>query len=203
MVLKTSPTASGVVVCWRIRRNACWFSAGVASSIQNSWQGSSALPRRAASIGGRRWGTSCSRWGSAQAFSRVAWQSAGAGGVVGGGVGVCLKPVLFADALEQPGRVAQVFLARPVMLGWQVGVGRLVEQPALADGVALVQARHAALRANRLVAGLDIAQHLVERLLDVAAVGMAVDHDAGAALAAEQLVQRQARSLGLEIPQRR
>ncbi|KAG1244646.1 hypothetical protein G6F65_021686 [Rhizopus arrhizus] len=35
MELKISPTASGVVVCWRIRRNASWFSAGVASSIQN------------------------------------------------------------------------------------------------------------------------------------------------------------------------
>jgi hypothetical protein len=34
-VLNTSPTASGVVVCWRIRRKASGFSAGVASSIQN------------------------------------------------------------------------------------------------------------------------------------------------------------------------
>jgi hypothetical protein len=30
--LNTSPTAMGVVVCWRIRRNADWSSAGVGFS---------------------------------------------------------------------------------------------------------------------------------------------------------------------------
>ena len=28
MLLKISPTASGEVVCWRIRRKLAWFSAG-------------------------------------------------------------------------------------------------------------------------------------------------------------------------------
>jgi hypothetical protein len=32
MELNTSPTAMGVVVCWRIRRNADWSSAGVGFS---------------------------------------------------------------------------------------------------------------------------------------------------------------------------
>ena len=35
IVLNTSPTAIGVTVWWRMRRNASWFSAGVGSSIQN------------------------------------------------------------------------------------------------------------------------------------------------------------------------
>ena len=50
MVLKISPTASGVVVCWRIRRKDSWFSAGVVSSSQNRRYGSRSLPRRAASV---------------------------------------------------------------------------------------------------------------------------------------------------------
>ena len=72
MELKTSPTAIGVVVCWRISRNASWFSAGVGSSIQNRRYGSSALPSRAASIGVSRWCTSCSRWTSEPNRSRTA-----------------------------------------------------------------------------------------------------------------------------------
>ena len=51
MVLKTSPTAIGVVVCWRISRKPSWSSAGIGSSIQNRWYGSRRLPSRAASIG--------------------------------------------------------------------------------------------------------------------------------------------------------
>ena len=43
--------ASGVVVCWRTRRSASWFSAGVQSSSQNRSYGSSALPSLAAWIG--------------------------------------------------------------------------------------------------------------------------------------------------------
>jgi hypothetical protein len=34
----------GVVVFSRISLNATWFSAGVGSSIQNNWQGSSDRP---------------------------------------------------------------------------------------------------------------------------------------------------------------
>lgn len=37
----------GVVVCWRIRRNADWSSAGVGSSIQNGRYCSSEAPSRA------------------------------------------------------------------------------------------------------------------------------------------------------------
>jgi hypothetical protein len=43
---------------------------------------------------------------------------------------------------------------------------------------------------------------LVDRVLDRRAVGVAVDHDAGAAGAAQQLVERQAGDLGLDVPQR-
>ena len=77
MLLKISPTASGVVVCWRIKRNASWFSAGVASSIQNRRYGSRSLPKRAASIGVKRWCTSCSKWMSGPTAARTASNSLG------------------------------------------------------------------------------------------------------------------------------
>jgi hypothetical protein len=59
-VLKISPIASGVVVCWRTSRSASWFSAGVQSSSQNRSYGSRSLPSRAAWIGVIRWCPSCS-----------------------------------------------------------------------------------------------------------------------------------------------
>ena len=100
------------------------------------------------------------------------------------------------------GRVAQVLLGGPVVLAGQVAVGGFVEQIAPAHAVDLVQAGHAALRADRAVAHVGVAQHLVDGVLDVRAVGVAVDHHAGTALAAQQLVQRQAGGLGLQVPQR-
>ena len=76
--LSISPVAIGVVVCWRMSRNASWFSAGVGSSIQNSRQSSTSLPNRAASIGVSRWCTSCSRWKSNPNRSRTARREPGA-----------------------------------------------------------------------------------------------------------------------------
>ncbi len=49
--LNTSPTAMGVVVCLRMRRNPSCSSAGTVSSIQKRRCGSSARPRRPASMG--------------------------------------------------------------------------------------------------------------------------------------------------------
>src|SRR5690348_4553784 len=51
MVLKTSPTASGVVVCWRMSLKDSGLSAATVSSSQKSRYGSRSLPSRAASIG--------------------------------------------------------------------------------------------------------------------------------------------------------
>jgi hypothetical protein len=107
-----------------------------------------------------------------------------------------------AHGVEQLGRVAQVLGRVPIVLGRQAGLGGLVLHAAAAHAVDLLQARHAALRADRLVAHGLVAQHLVHRGLDVAAVGMAVDHHVLAAGAAQQLVQRHAGGLGLQVPQR-
>ena len=54
MELNTSPTASGVTECLRMSSKFFWFSAGVASSSQNSRYGSRSRASRAASIGVRR-----------------------------------------------------------------------------------------------------------------------------------------------------
>ena len=59
------------------------------------------------------------------------------------------------------------------------------------------------MRADRPIAELDVARDLVGSLVDVAAVGMTVDEHACAAAPAEQLVQRHAGHLGLEVPERR
>ena len=90
----------------------------------------------------------------------------------------------FSRMRSNNGRVAQVLLGGPVVLAGQVAVGGFVEQIAPAHAVDLVQAGHAALRADRAVAHVGVAQHLVDGVLDVRAVGVAVDHHAGTALAA-------------------
>ena len=177
--LNTSPTASGVVVCWRISRKLAWSSAGTGSSSQNSRYGSSALPSRAASIGVSRWWTSCSRCRSEPVASRArSSNSLGDGGAGSGAV----------DHTSSRG-------SSPL--------GRLVEHVAAAHAVGRGQPRDAALRADRLVAELDVARRPRRaRRRRVVAVGVAVDHHPVAARAAEQLVDRQAGRLALDVPQR-
>ena len=46
-----------------------------------------------------------------------------------------------------------------------------------------------------------MAQHFLDCVADVFAIGVRVDHHAGAAPAAEQLVQRQVGGFGLDVPQ--
>ena len=77
MELKTSPTASGVVVCWRMIRKPSCSSAGTRSSSQKSWYSSTRRPSRAASIGVSRWWASWSRAKSKPNRSRTASKSAG------------------------------------------------------------------------------------------------------------------------------
>ena len=106
-----------------------------------------------------------------------------------------------AHRLEQLRRVAQVFLGRPVVLAGQVGIGRLVEHRAAPHAVDLLQPRHAALRADRLVAGLPGAAP-PRRSARCRGRWHGIDHHAAAAGAAEQLVERHPGRLGLEVPQR-
>ena len=51
IVLKTSPIASGTVVCLRTCRSTSWFSAGVTSSSQNRSSGSSDLAQPGGLVG--------------------------------------------------------------------------------------------------------------------------------------------------------
>jgi hypothetical protein len=71
---------------------------------------------------------------------------------------------------------------------------------ASAGGV--LDAWHAGLRADGLVAHVDVLAHGSHGLGDVLAVGVAVDHDAVATATAEQLVEWHAGHLGLDVPQR-
>ena len=52
------------------------------------------------------------------------------------------------------------------------------------------------------IAHVEILADRVDRLGDVVAVRMAIDHDAGAALAAEELIERQAGGLRFDVPER-
>ncbi len=83
-----------------------------------------------------------------------------------------------------------------------VRVRGLVEHLVSGHAVGGRQARDARLRANRAIPQLDVARNFVDRLGYVAAVRVAVNQHARAASAAEQLVQRQAGRLCLEVPQR-
>ena len=114
---------------------------------------------------------------------------------------VQLRPGGGADFLKQLRRVAQVFFGGPIVLTGQVRIRWLVKHGATAHAVDLVQARHTALRAHRPVAHGLVAQHFVHRVGNVPPVCMAVDHDPRSALAPEQLVQRHASRLGLDVPQ--
>ena len=72
----------------------------------------------------------------------------------------------------------------------------------LRDAVRLLDAGHAALRADRLVSLRDVFADLGAALVDVLAVRMAVDEHAFARAPAEQLVQRRLAHLAEDVPQR-
>ncbi len=91
---------------------------------------------------------------------------------------------------------------RPDILGGKRRIGGLVIELVGGDAVGRRQSRHPALRADRLVSHVDIARDLVQRLRDVVAVGVAIDHHAVTAAAAQQLVEGQVGGLGLQVPQR-
>src|SRR3546814_15349170 len=74
---------------------------------------------------------------------------------------------------------------------------------ALADAVGALDAGDAALRADRAIAHLAIHADLIDRRLDIGAVGMAVDEHALARAPAEQLIERHPRRLGLDRSEER
>ncbi len=108
----------------------------------------------------------------------------------------------FPRLLEQFRHVVQVLGGRPQVLGRKVSVGRLVEHLVAGDAVGAGQARHAGLQANGLVAHGLVLHRLGDGVVDGLAVGVTVDGDARSAGAAQQLIDRQARDLALDVPQR-
>jgi hypothetical protein len=58
------------------------------------------------------------------------------------------------------------------------------------------------LDSDRLIALVEIGAHVIEQLRQVASGGVAVRHESGTGCAAEQLVQRHVRGLGLDVPER-
>ena len=86
--------------------------------------------------------------------------------------------------------------------GGRCCLGRLVGLCRREDAVGVGNARHGALHADRLVAHLHVLARPSHKLGDVVPVGVAVDHDALAAPAAQQLIERHVRPLGLDVPQR-
>ena len=70
-----------------------------------------------------------------------------------------------------------------------------------ADPIGELNARNPGLSADGPVAHVEIPADRIDRLLDVVPVGVAVDQHPVAALPAEQIVERHARGLGLDVPQ--
>ena len=90
-----------------------------------------------------------------------------------------------ARSLEQFGDDAEIFAGVPDIFGRQVGVGGFVEIFVLRHAIGRRHAGDAALDADRLVALGLIFQRDLDRILDRRAIGMAIDHDAFPAGAAE------------------
>ncbi|ABA53425.1 hypothetical protein BURPS1710b_A0511 [Burkholderia pseudomallei 1710b] len=107
-----------------------------------------------------------------------------------------------AHLAEQLGRMAQVERGVPRLLGRQAFFGGLVRARRLADAVHLRQPRHARLHADRAVARGDVPVRGVDRLVVIAPVRVAIDHQPFAALAAEQLIDGHAGELALDVPER-
>ena len=119
-----------------------------------------------------------------------------------------LRAELAAHRLEHGGDVPQVGAAVPVLLRGQRRALRRLVVVALALGARLggdavhgVDARHRGLHPDRAEPQLQVLADRVEQLLGVAARGVPVGHDAGPGGPAEELVERQARDLGLDVPQ--
>ena len=107
-----------------------------------------------------------------------------------------------AHGFEEFRHEVEILFRRPALLLDRTLGSRLVHAAAFRHAVHRAHIRHAALNANGLIAGFDVFRVTVERFGNVAAGGVAVHHHAFARGAAEQLVQRHARYLAENVPQR-
>ena len=75
-----------------------------------------------------------------------------------------IEAIGFAQLLEQLGHMVQCFGGIPASDRRQFGIGWLVVERATPHAIGILDAGHAALRANCLVAHVDIATDRVDRL---------------------------------------
>ena len=110
---------------------------------------------------------------------------------------------LFADVGHHLRREVQVGRGLPGVLLRDVAAGRLVHLPVhRRDAVGLVQAGDRGLDADGLVAEVQVVLEVGAEVLQRGSAGVAVDHDALAGRTAEELVDRHAGGLALDVPQR-
>ena len=174
---KTSPTASGVVVCCRMMRNPSCSSPVVASSIQKRWNGSSDLPSRAAL--NRR-----------QSMMHVVEQMD------------VMRRACVRSASKSVGTKLRYFSDDQVCSWRQPLLRGLIGSRAARNAVRGRKIRDGALRSHGLVPAIDVCARPPRQSVSIGpAVGVAVNHDAVPDLAAEQVVERRIERLGLDVPQ--
>ena len=106
-----------------------------------------------------------------------------------------------ARLLEQLGHEAHVLRRAPLRFLGQRSLGRLVIEALARHAIGRRHARHAGLEAHGAIALLQIFLRALDRLRDIATIGMAIDHASFAGGAAQQLVDGHARQLALDVPQ--
>lgn len=115
---------------------------------------------------------------------------------------VMVEAVSCPQLIKQLGHIVQRQPRVPAGHAREGGIGRFMVELAAADAISVLDARHAGLRADRLVAKVDVLADGIGRFFDVRAVGVAIDHHPVTAAPAEQLVERHACHLCLDVPQR-
>src|SRR5580693_9308261 len=95
----------------------------------------------------------------------------------------------------------QVFLRGPEIFRRQAFFGRFVVELVFRNAVGGGNPGNTRLRANGAIAHGRVFADFVDGFLDVAAVGVAVDHDAGAAFSTEKVVNRSVEGFALDVPQ--
>ena len=180
-VLNSSPIASGMLVCWRSRRKCSFSSGGNGSSRKNSRYGSSALHRLMPWLSVTRSCTSCSSSTSSPSFVRRCSNSFGS-----------MRHV--RRRLPDRARVG-----RPDGL---VLRRRRRRRTVSARAVAGVAGRAAPARARGGSRPPCPCARWPRPRRSVRAAGVVVAVGAVPHLAAEQLIERQAGALALDVPQR-
>ena len=176
MVLKTSPTASGVVV---------WRRMSVKAFLQL----------------GRNWVFQPKKMVGLQLLAQTGCFY-GSEPVVNIVQQIQIVAQRLAQRLEELGNMAQILLCGPQALRRQAAFGRLIVLVILRDAIRRLEPRNSALGANGGIAHLPVALYLVHGLCDVAPGSMGIDQDMVAALAAEQVVDRDTERLALDVPKR-